>query len=201
MSTVHLVPPDIAQLYEVHEWRNATGVLATACPGEWADIQAALRSFRLHQSEVSTPGKNRSSIVERLERPLKDAGWVERQFATAIVVDGASRESPTHSVDCFKGRVALEVEWNNKDPFYDRDLNNFRLLFDLQVIDVGVIITRSSELQTIFNDLGRGPSYGNSTTHMGKLLPRLRGGSGGGCPILVFGIQRLLYVEDLPLAD
>jgi hypothetical protein len=36
--------------------------------------------------------------------------------------------------------VALEVEWNNKDPFYDRDLNNFRLLFDLQVIDVGVIM-------------------------------------------------------------
>jgi len=121
---------------------------------------------------------------------------VERHFATAIVVDGASRESPTHSVDCFKSRVALEVEWNNKDPFYDRDLNNFRLLFDLQVIDVGVIITRCTELQSIFNDLGRGQSYGNSTTHMGKLLPRLHGGSGGGCPILVFGIRRALYVED-----
>jgi len=33
-------------------------------------------------------------------------------------------------VDCFKNRVAIEVEWNNKDPFYDRDLNNFRLLYD-----------------------------------------------------------------------
>jgi hypothetical protein len=112
------------------------------------------------------------------------------------VVDGAERESPTHSVDCFKGRVALEVEWNNKDPFFDRDLNNFRLLFDLQVIDVGVIITRCSELQNIFNALGRGLSFGNSTTHMSKLLPRLRGGSGGGCPIVAFGISERLYVED-----
>lgn len=196
MTTDHLVPPDIAALYEIHEWRNAVGVLSTACPEEWAGIQAALRSFRLHRSEVLTAGGSRSSIVERLERPLKDAGWIEKQFATAIVVDGLQRDSPTHSVDCFKGRVALEVEWNNKDPFYDRDLNNFRLLFDLQVIDVGVIITRCSQLQQIFNALGRGTSFGNSTTHMGKLLPRLRGGSGGGCPIIVFGIGTALYIED-----
>jgi len=196
MVTDHLVPPDIAELYEVHEWRNAVGVLSTACVPEWTEIQAALRSFRLLRSEVLAPGKNRSEIVDRLERPLKASGWVEKQFATAIVVDAETRESPTHSVDCFKGRVALEVEWNNKDPFYDRDLNNFRLLFDLQVIDVGVIITRCSELQMIFNALELGKSYGNSTTHMGKLLPRLRGGSGGGCPIVVFGIRSSLYVED-----
>lgn len=196
MTTLHLVPPEIAAIYEVHEWRNAVGVLTTACPEEWADIQLALRMFKLLRSEVLAPGKNRSSIVERLERPLKDAGWVEKQFATSIVVDGDARESPTHSVDCFKGRVALEVEWNNKDPFYDRDLNNFRLLFDLQVIDVGVIITRCSSLQAIFNALDKGPSYGNSTTHMGKLLPRLRGGSGGGCPIVAFGISEAVYTED-----
>jgi Restriction endonuclease BglII len=196
VSTIHLTPPEIAARYEVHEWRNALGVLTTACPEEWAEIQVALQTFRLLRSEVLAAGGNRSSIVERLERPLKEAGWVEKQFSTAIVVDGVSKESPTHSVDCFKGRVALEVEWNNKDPFYDRDLNNFRLLFDLQVIDVGVIITRCSELQSIFNALGKGSSYGASTTHMSKLLPRLKGGSGGGCPIVIFGISQELYVED-----
>lgn len=196
MSTLHLVPSDIAALYEVHEWRNAVGVLQTACPEEWSNIQIALRAFRLHRSEIQAAGGRRSTIVDRLERPLHEAGWLERKFATAIVVDEEKRDSPTHSVDCFKGRVALEVEWNNKDPFYDRDLNNFRLLFDLQVIDVGVIITRCSPLQKIFDQLGRGPSFGNSTTHMGKLLPRLRGGSGGGCPIVVFGINDALYVED-----
>ncbi len=196
MTTDHLVPGDITELYEIHEWRNAVGVLSTACPVEWLEIQNALRAFRLLRSEVVAAGGNRSSIVERLERPLKDAGWIEKQFATAILIDREARESPTHSVDCFKGRVALEVEWNNKDPFYDRDLNNFRLLFDLQVIDVGVIITRCSELQAIFNTLQKGSSYGASTTHMSKLLPRLRGGSGGGCPIVAFGIRSATYVED-----
>lgn len=196
MTTAHLVPPEIAARYEVHEWRNAVGVLTTACPQEWAEILTALESFRLLRSEVIAAGGNRSSIVERLESPLKELGWVEKHFATAIVVDGVEKASPTHSVDCFKGRVALEVEWNNKDPFYDRDLNNFRLLFDLQVIDVGIIITRCSELQSIFNALGKGSSYGASTTHMNKLLPRLKGGSGGGCPIVVFGISSAIYVED-----
>jgi Restriction endonuclease BglII len=196
VTTAHLVPPEIAARYEVHEWRNAVGVLTTACPQEWAEILVALQSFKLLRSEVLAAGGNRSSIVERLERPLKELDWVEKHFATAIVVDGVETASPTHSVDCFKGRVALEVEWNNKDPFYDRDLNNFRLLFDLQVIDVGIIITRCSELQAIFNSLGKGSSYGASTTHMNKLLPRLKGGSGGGCPIVVFGISSALYVED-----
>jgi len=28
--------------------------------------------------------------------------------------------SPTHSVDCYENRVAIEVEWNNKDSLFDR---------------------------------------------------------------------------------
>ncbi|MXY82808.1 MAG: restriction endonuclease, partial [Gemmatimonadetes bacterium] len=48
----------------------------------------------------------------------------------------------------------------------------------------------------LFNALNKGPSYGASTTHMSKLLPRIEGGGGGGCPILVFGISKKLYVED-----
>jgi hypothetical protein len=120
----------------------------------------------------------------------------KKEFSTSVKVDETIMDSPTHKVDCYKNRVALEIEWNNKDPFFDRDLNNFRLLFDLRVISVGVIITRCDHLQNIFNDLGRGSSYGASTTHMSKLLPRIKGGSGAGCPILVFGISNFLYDED-----
>lgn len=125
-------------------------------------------------------------------------GWEEKQFRTAIKIDGDLFESPTHKIDCLKGRVALEVEWNNKDPFFDRDLNNFRLLFDLRAIDVGIIVTRATELQGIFKSLGKGASYGSSTTHHEKLWPRIEGGGGGGCPILTFAITPNLYVDDGP---
>jgi hypothetical protein len=196
MSTAHLIPPEVNALYEVREWRNATAILQQACPAEWTEIVQALLQFRLHRSEVAVGGKNKSLIAGRIDNFLKARGWREKQFKTQIKIDEKVYDSPTHKVDCFRNRVALEVEWNNKDPFYDRDLNNFRLLFDLRVIDVGIIVTRADELQEIFNALGRGPSYGNSTTHMGKLLPRIEGGGGGGCPILAFGITRRLYVED-----
>ncbi|HMD67877.1 MAG TPA: BglII/BstYI family type II restriction endonuclease [Chitinivibrionales bacterium] len=112
------------------------------------------------------------------------------------MVDENRMDSPTHKIDCYKNQIALELEWNNKDPFFDRDLNNFRLLFDLRAISVGIIFTRCDELQDIFNELGRGKSYGNSTTHMSKLLPRIEGGGGAGCPILVIGMKKTLYTED-----
>jgi hypothetical protein len=154
-----------------------------------------LSRFRLYRRWISVGGGNKSELADWIDVEFGRYGWREKQFQTSILVDGVASESPTHKVDCFKNGVALELEWNNKDPFYDRDLNNFRLLFELRAVSVGVIITRCDELQAIFADLGRGSSYGNSTTHMSKLLPRIKGGGGAGCPILVLGISRRLYVE------
>jgi hypothetical protein len=190
MATDHLVPADLRDLYHVREWRNATGVLATACPDEWAEIITVLRGFRLLKSQVLTAGGALSPISQGINDAFESRGWLEKAFSTKIMVDETVYESPTHKVDCLKGRVALELEWNNKDPFFDRDLNNFRLLFDLRAIDVGVI----------FKSLGKGASYGNSTTHHQKLWPRLEGGGGGGCPVLTFAITPKLFVDDGPEA-
>jgi hypothetical protein len=196
MSALDLLPQEILDLYEVHEWRNAVAVLRGAHPYELEDILTVLRSFRLLRSDIAKPGGRKSGVATKLDNHLYRLDWREKSFDTKIIVDDVVYESPTHKVDCFKNRVALEVEWNNKDPFFDRDLNNFRLLFELRAIDVGVIVTRCDELQDIFDELGRGSSYGSSTTHMSRLLPRVEGGGGGGCPIVVFGIRRTLYVED-----
>ncbi len=197
MTPIDTLPQGIRENYEVHEWRHACAVLREDFPGEWQDIIDVLTGFTLHHTHIATPGGNISSISQVFNRAFSSRGWVEKSFSTQIVVDERAIDSPTHKVDCFKNGVALEIEWNNKDPFYDRDLNNFRLLFELRAVSVGIIITRCDELQSLFNELGRGPSYGNSTTHMSKLLPRLEGGGGGGCPVLVFGIKRSLYRENL----
>jgi hypothetical protein len=196
MTTASL-PQKILDGYEAHEWRHALAILQTDFPAEWKDLCEVLQTFQLRKSFVVKGGGNKSDISKWFDVHLnRDRGWREKKFETSVEVDGQKTESPTHSVDCFKNRVALEIEWNNKDPFYDRDLNNFRLLFDLRVISVGVIITRSDALQTIFDGLGRGSSYGMSTTHMSKLLPKIEGGGAGGCPVLIFGIREALYVED-----
>ncbi|PXX11420.1 restriction endonuclease BglII [Nitrosomonas ureae] len=195
MST-ELLPEFIRQNYEVHEWKHACAILKVDFPNEWNDILAVLTAFRLNKSWITNSGGSKSQVSKFIDSFLYSRNWIEKEFKTQVVVDQNTIDTPTHRVDCFRNRVALEIEWNNKDPFYDRDLNNFRLLFDLRAISVGVIITRCDDLQDIFNDLGRGSSYGASTTHMSKLLPRIKGGSGAGCPLLVLGISKSLYVED-----
>jgi len=190
------LPKQIQDNFECFEWKHASAILSQDFPSEWSDLLDLLTTFRLRKSWISTGGGNKSKLSGYIDGFLRERGWVEKQFQTAFEVDGARLNSPTHKIDCFKNGVALEIEWNNKDPFFDRDLNNFRLLFDLRAVSVGIIITRSDELQDIFNDLGRGSSYGNSTTHMSKLLPRIEGGGGAGCPLIVFGITKSLLVED-----
>jgi len=190
-------PDDIQFQYELHEWRHASAILKHDYPAEWEDLLTMLRAFKLRHSWIVSGGGNKSDLAQWVDDFLGDRGWIEKQFATAVVVDDVRTESPTHKVDCYKNKVAFEIEWNNKDPFYDRDLNNFRLLFELHAISVGVIFTRCDELQTIFNRLERGKSYGNSTTHMSKLLPRIAGGGGAGCPIVAIGIRAAAYDPQL----
>jgi len=188
------LPGFILQNYEVHEWKHAVAILERDFPQEWQDIIDVLTEFRLHRRYIVQAGGRKSPVAEAIDQAFYSRGWQEKKFRTRMVVDQTEIESPTHKVDCYKNKVGLEVEWNNKDPFYDRDLNNFRLLFELRALSVGVIITRCDELQEIFNELGKGASYGASTTHMSRLLPRIHGGGGGGCPLLVFGISKKLYV-------
>jgi hypothetical protein len=204
MDCQELIPPDLHMYYEIHEWRNPCAVLSVAYPSEWADILEALRAFRLLRRDIGekgVKGGGKSKVAIRLDRMLRARGWNEKSFDTRIVVAERDRrteiDSPTHKVDCFKGKVALELEWNNKTEFYDRDLNNFRLLFDLRIADVGIIITRCDELQQVLDGLGRGGSYGPTTTVLSKLKRKLDGGAGGGCPVLAIGMRRSLYVDDI----
>jgi len=187
------LPQFIKERYEVHEWRHASAVLARDFPNEWEDVMVVLGQFRIKKSHITVGGGGKSKVSGSIDEAFTKRGWKERKFSTQIRVDENVFDSPTHKVDCFKNGIGVEIEWNNKTEFYDRDLNNFRLLFELRALNVGVIITRCDELQEIFDELGRGSSYGATTTIMSKLRRRLEGGSGGGCPVLVFGMKKTLY--------
>lgn len=200
------VPEDIGARYLWREWRNAAAVLEGAYPDEWEDILTVLRQFRLCRTALSKGGGNKTEIAVALDRHFTHLGWEETGFETRIGVRQLPRrgepvddayDSPTHKVDSFKNNVGVEVEWNNKDTFFDRDLNNFRLLFDLRAVGVGVIITRDDAIKNLAMSLGReAGTYGATTTRWSTLLPRLEGGGGGGCPVLAFAITEACYDPD-----
>jgi hypothetical protein len=183
------IPPRVLHKFEEVETHHAKAILQADFPAEWDDLMTMLAQFKLKKSHILTPGGGKSPISGSINGFFYDRGWLEHDFKIEVKADNATTLAPTHHVDYFRNRVAIETEWNNKDPFYDRDLTTFRLLFDLNVLSVGVIITRSSALQVIFNALGKGASYGQSTTHMGKLIPKLSNRASGGCPVLAFGIK------------
>lgn len=192
---------DLIPGWDCYDWRNARTILEHGHRDEWRDIIEVLSAARLLHSELAVKGGNKTTTATAFDSKLYARGWLEKKFETKIVVDGVESESPTHKVDCFKGKIALEVEWNNKDPFYDRDLNNFRLLYDLRVVDVGVMVTRSTALmhwmRLGYADFAKAHgTYGSSTTHFDKLEPRILGGGAGGCPVLVFSMTPAIYVDD-----
>ena len=191
MSQLHKI--DLFKGWDCYDWRNARTILQYGHSSEWNDIRDVLSAFSLTKQQLAQKGGRKGPISSSIDSAFYARGWKETKFNTAVLVDGNQSDTPTHKVDCFKGKIALEVEWNNKDPFYDRDLNNFRLLYDLRVVDVGVIITKSTELmrwlENGYDDIGRETAgTGSSTTHFAKLEPRVVGGGAGGCPVLVFAM-------------
>ena len=185
---LNLIPKSIRDRFRFDERGHTCAVLKADFRSEWKDLLDCLDQFVLAKSEILTPGGNKSPISRGLDDFFSSRGWHEKSFDVVIGVDGTERPSPTHGIDYFKNRIGIEVEWNNKDPFFDRDLNNFRLLHQLGILSVGVIITRLWELQEEFKRLGKGSSYGKSTTHWDKLIPKVNGGGAGGCPLLLIGL-------------
>lgn len=201
------IPEDIAALYEIHDYKHAAAILAHEFPEEFGEICESLRAFRFTTEDVTTPGGNESQIPKKYSQLLRPMGWVEKRLNAKFVIDDQEVSHDTHKVDYLKGRVAFDLEWNSKDQTYDRDLYAFRAFFDYGKISVGVLVTRSNELDPWIAALGSytdkngtdrlyRAKFGASTTHMGKLLPRLKAGRNGGCPVLVFGITPRLLTEE-----
>ena len=110
--------------------------------------------------EIIAGGGGESKGTQRLRRALAAKSWVKTNFIIEKRINGVPRESQSHEVDHVRtykdgSRVALEIEWNNKDPFYDRDLENFKRLHADGAISVGVIVTRGKSLHENMRDLVR----------------------------------------------
>ena len=201
------IPPDIAELYEIHDYKHAAAILASEFPREFNELCEALRRFRFTVEDIKLAGGNESLIPKKYSKILKPMGWAEGNLKAKLVIDNQEISLDTHKVDYIKGRVAFDLEWNSKDQTFDRDLYAFRAFYEYDKIRLGVLVTRSNDLDKLFDSLGSytdkngtvrkyKAKYGASTTHMGKLLPRLNSGRNGGCPVLVFGITRKLVTSE-----
>lgn len=116
------------------------------------ELCKSLGNLELPITEIIGSGGGETKFTQRLRNSLRNHGWPKHNFIIEKVVDGTPRESTSHEVDHVRrvnnvGVLACEIEWNNKDPFFDRDLENFKRLHAEGAISVGIIITRGASLQ------------------------------------------------------
>ena len=140
------IPIDIQELYEIYDFKHAAAILVHEFPNEARELFTALKKFKFTEEEVKRPGGNESAIPKKFSELLRGDGWVEDTLTAMMVVDGKEISQDTHKVDYLKGRVAFDLERNSKDQTFDRDLYAFRTFFEYGRISVGILVTRSNEL-------------------------------------------------------
>jgi hypothetical protein len=196
----NLIPNSIHKRYELHNFNNAVEILAGAYPQEYLEIISALENMEIKIEDITVSGGNESRIPKKFSEIVRPYGWQEVRITGDLLVKLHTRNPSNteevlikdfidgHNIDYVKNKVAVDMEWNSKDQTFDRDLYAFRAFYECGIIECGVIITRSAELNPLFDKLGIKQKYGASTTWMGKLLPRIQARRHGGCPIFVVGI-------------
>lgn len=211
MPIENYVDADLLEKFEFHSYGHALEILHDAFPAEWQELQECLRRLRLSLDDIKKAGGNESPIPKKFDDVLYPYGWREIRISGDLLVKKYPRQVAQrrghfanepyeteliegyidgHNIDFLKNRVAFDLEWNSKDQTFDRDLLAMRTYFDCGLVDVGVVVTRSADLNEIFRREGILAKYGASTTWMGKLTYRLDSRRNGGCPILAVGIRK-----------
>ncbi|KPP83644.1 BglII/BstYI family type II restriction endonuclease [Erythrobacter sp. HL-111] len=220
-----LLPAGFIKKYETKSYRNAANLLWSAHQAEAKQLFDLLNGFEILMEDILKPGGNKSQIAKKLEAQLHPLDWIETRISGDLLVRkrgkalNRAKKSPKflnvdessiirnfldgHQIDFVKGRVAFDLEWNSKDQTFDRDLYAMRAFYECGIIDVGIILTRSTNLASMFADIASRvdqsksfkDKYGASTTWMGKLDYRINAGRAGGCPILALGFQDAAFVE------
>ena len=145
------------QGYQVEVLSHARAILEVDFPEVEDELTDVLKDFKIPVKELIAGGGGEAKGTQRLRNALAERQWPKFHFHVERKINGKTLESQSHEVDHVRelpaGRVALEIEWNNKDPFFDRDLENYKRLHADGAISVGVIITRGTSLHENMRDM------------------------------------------------
>lgn len=137
--------------FQIEYRSHARAILSADFPAAAAELQEALVEISLPIKEIIAGGGGETKLTQRLRHRLAALGWQKSRFDVQKIINGQQTQSQSHEIDHVYqtggNTIVLEIEWNNKDPFFDRDLENFKRLHADGAISLGAIITRGTSLQ------------------------------------------------------
>jgi hypothetical protein len=137
--------------YEIYFTRFADSIIKDHFQDAVTELSEVLNQFTITESQLISAGGGLSSITQNLRDLLYEHDWRKINIGSEHKVRDRVLKSESHEIDHFKefdkGNIGLEIEWNNKDPFFDRDLENFRKLHQVGELALSIIITRGQSLQ------------------------------------------------------
>jgi len=141
--------------FQVEFHSHAAAILGVDFPDAAQQLESVLVNATIPIEEIIAGGGGEAKGTQRLRKGLSAHGWRTKTFKVVKSINDVPRESISHKMDHVRefeshGKptaLALEIEWNNKDPFFDRDLENFKRLHADGGISVGMIVTRGRSLQ------------------------------------------------------
>jgi hypothetical protein len=142
--------------FETKFLSHAAAILEKDFPQALTELDEALSGLTIPITEIVAVGGGETKGTQRMRRALSNLGWKKFEFVIRKIINGVERESTSHEIDHVKefdgNALALEIEWNNKDPFFDRDLENFKRLHAEGAISAGIIVTRGTSLHDNVRD-------------------------------------------------
>ncbi len=145
--------------FQVQFLSHAQAILTVDFPDALDEICNVLSKATIPIEEIIAGGGGEAKGTQRLRRAFAQLNWPKTEFIVQKIINGKEREAISHEIDHVRqfeaGTIALEIEWNNKDPFFDRDLENFKRLHADGAISVGIIVTRGQSLHSNMPQLVR----------------------------------------------
>lgn len=130
---------------------HSDAILREDFPEAIGELESILLEIAIPMDELIGGGGGEARVTQRLRHALHSRGWRKGVFNVEKKINDRTTFSQSHEVDHVKqydkGTVALEIEWNNKDPFFDRDLENFGRLHADGALSIGGVVTRGASLQ------------------------------------------------------
>jgi hypothetical protein len=143
--------------FEIQWESHAAAIFEKDFPIALHELEQVLLGVQIPITEIIGSGGGETKGTQRMRGALAGLGWHKGKFEIKKTINGVERQSISHEIDHVReigGKsLVLEIEWNNKDPFFDRDLENFKRLHAEGAISAGVIVTRGHSLHSQMHEM------------------------------------------------